>query len=489
MFAHLRLCLFLFLMTIPGLMLVFMISERRQMPEIGYSDGIMYVDWNANISVEENDRRMGEVLRLCDDQTQTYTSMVGSQDFMLFHTREISSSEALAYLKGKNEELYEECQKRLQACISQRYPEATVSFAPSGNLFDLIFSSGQPELCIKLQDHLGHRPSVNQAEAYVDSLRRHFPSLDIPSVVVEDNLVLEADVEQMSLYGISYDQLYDRLRQMTGSNEVLRIHQGVVSQPVVVGATVADRNTLMAASIKNQAGVDVPLQLLLKERKESEFKHLYGSEEGEFYPIELSTTKGHVSDVLDFVARSNQKSGELRASVSGDYFLSQQAVQQMVGVLLVSVLLLFFILAAQFESLVQPFIILSEIVLDIFVVLVILYLLRLAIDLMSMTGLIVMAGIVINDSILKVDTINGHRKSGMPLFESIVKAGRERLLPILMTSLTTIFSLVPFLSGGSIGADLQFPLSLTILVGMVVGTGVSIFFVPILYYVIYRKRK
>lgn len=77
-------------------------------------------------------------------------------------------------------------------------------------------------------------------------------------------------------------------------------------------------------------------------------------------------------------------------------------------------------------------------------VLVILYLLRLAIDLMSMTGLIVMAGIVINDSILKVDTINRHRKSGMPLFESIVKAGRERLLPILMTSLTTIFSLVPF---------------------------------------------
>ena len=234
--------------------------------------------------------------------------MVGSQDFMLFHTREISSSEALAYPKGKNEELYEECQKRLQACISQRYPEATVSFAPSGNLFDLIFSSGQLELCIKLQDHLGHRPSVNRAEAYVDSLRKHFPSLDIPSVVVEDNLVLEADVEQMSLYGISYDQLYDRLRQMTGSNEVLRIHRGVVSQPVVVGATVADRNTLMAASIKNRAGVDVPLQLLLKERKESEFKHLYGSEEGEFYPIELSTTKGHVSDVLDFVARSNQKS-------------------------------------------------------------------------------------------------------------------------------------------------------------------------------------
>lgn len=486
-FAHLRLCLCLSLLAIPGLILVFLVSDKRQMPEMNYSDGMMYVDWNANVSVEENDRRIGEVLRQCDDLTETYTSMVGSQDFMLFHTREISSSEALVYLKAKSEEMYSECQKKLQACISQRYPNATVSFAPSGNLFDLIFSSGQPELCINLQNQMGHRPSVEQAEAYVDSLRKCFPSLDIPSVVVEDNLVLESDVEQMSLYGITYDLLYDRLRQISGSNEVLHIHQGAADKPVIVGATEADRNTLMAASVKSPSGVDIPLLLLLKERKEADFKHLYGSEEGEFYPIEVNA-KGHVKDVLEFVRHHNQKSGELRASVGGDYFLSRQAIQQMAWILGVSILLLFFILAAQFESLVQPFIILSEMVLDIFVVLVILYLLRLPIDMMSMTGLIVMAGIVINDSILKVDTINWHRRCGMPLLASIVEAGRERLLPILMTSLTTIFSLMPFLSRGSIGAELQFPLSLTILIGMVVGTGVSIFFVPILYYVIYQKK-
>lgn len=486
-FAHLRWCLALSLLAIPGLVLVFLVSDKRQMPEMDYSDGIMYVDWNTNISAEENDRRIGEVLAGCDDLTQTYTSMVGSQDFMLFHTREISSSEALVYLKGKSEQMYRECQKKLQSCISQKYPDATVAFAPSGNLFDLIFTSGQPDLCIKLQNQSGHRPSVEQAVSYVDSFRRRFPSLDIPPVVVEDNFVLEADVEQMSLYGISYEQLYDKLRQMTGSNEVLRINHGSVTKPVIVGATEADRNSLMAASIQSQAGVAVPLELLMKESKVSDFKHLYGSEEGEFYPIEVNA-KGRIRDVLDEVAQSNRRSHEIKASVSGEYFQSQQAIKQMAWVLLVSILLLFFILAAQFESLVQPFIILSEMVLDIFVVLVVLYLLRLPIDLMSMTGLIVMSGIVINDSILKVDTINRHRKSGMPLLESIVKAGRERLLPILMTSLTTIFSLLPFLSRGSIGADLQFPLSLTILVGMVVGTGVSIFFVPVLYYVIYKKK-
>lgn len=191
---------------------------------------------------------------------------------------------------------------------------------------------------------------------------------------------------------------------------------------------------------------------------------------------------------MDYVSQYNLRNKTVRATAVGDYFESKQLIIDLTWVLGVSVLLLYFILSAQFESLILPFIILTEIVVDVFVVLSMLYLLGLSIDLMSMTGIIVMAGIVINDSILKVDTINRHRKEGMELMEAIALAGRERLFPIIMTSLTTIFSLLPFLSRGSIGADLQFPLSLTILIGMVVGTGVSIFFVPILYYSIYKKK-
>ena len=111
---------------------------------------------------------------------------------------------------------------------------------------------------------------------------------------------------------------------------------------------------------------------------------------------------------------------------------------------------------------------------------------------MSMTGLVVMSGIVINDSILKIDTVNhnAHRASGTQrgLLRAIMEAGHRRLRPIVMTSLTTILALVPFLSHASLGATLQYPLSLTLIIGMSVGTLVSLFFVPMLYFVIYRKR-
>jgi multidrug efflux pump subunit AcrB len=151
--------------------------------------------------------------------------------------------------------------------------------------------------------------------------------------------------------------------------------------------------------------------------------------------------------------------------------------------------LLFFILAAQFESLLQPFIILSELIIDIFAAMLVLWICGVSLNLMSMIGIVVMCGIVINDSILKVDTINRLRKDGMGLKHAIMEAGGRRLKSILMTSLTTILAIAPFLVRGDMGSDLQYPLSLALIAGMVAGTLVSVFFIPLAYYVIYKNTE
>ena len=94
---------------------------------------------------------------------------------------------------------------------------------------------------------------------------------------------------------------------------------------------------------------------------------------------------------------------------------------------------------------------------------------------------------IINDSILKVDTINKLYRSGVPLLKAVWSAGHRRLKPIVMTSLTTILAIAPFLVRGDMGSDLQYPLSLALISGMIAGTFVSVFFVPLAYYVIYKK--
>ena len=134
-------------------------------------------------------------------------------------------------------------------------------------------------------------------------------------------------------------------------------------------------------------------------------------------------------------------------------------------------------------------IILSEIVIDLAFSLVVLWLTGTSINIMSLIGIVVVCGIVINDSILKIDTINRLVKEGWEIDAAIHEAGHRRLKAIIMTTLTTILSVAPFLSRGTIGDDLQYPMALVIIAGLTAGTIISLFYVPALYSVIYKKRR
>ena len=107
---------------------------------------------------------------------------------------------------------------------------------------------------------------------------------------------------------------------------------------------------------------------------------------------------------------------------------------------------------------------------------------------MSAIGIIVTCGIVVNDSILKLDAINEERAAGTPLIEAIHIAGQRRLRPIIMTSLTTIFAMLPVLFTSDMGSELQRPLGIAMIGSMAVGTLVSIFIIPLIYFLIYRKN-
>ncbi len=165
-------------------------------------------------------------------------------------------------------------------------------------------------------------------------------------------------------------------------------------------------------------------------------------------------------------------------------------LDELVVILFISILLLmYFILAAQFESFMQPLLVLMEIPIDVAFALVLLWVCGHTLNLMSAIGLIVTCGIIINDSILKLDAINELRKEGVPLLEAIHEAGRRRLRPIIMTSLTTIFAMVPLLFSFDLGSELQKPLSIAMIGTMTIGTLVSLFIIPLLYWFIYRNKE
>ena len=267
-----------------------------------------------------------------------------------------------------------------------------------------MLDTKQSPLVVRLQDADGGRPTVGQARAFTDSLRRRFPGVYVPKVEVDNNLVCKADIWQMAIYGISYAQLLGRLRELTGTNRVMEISDGDRAVPVVIGTGGTDREQILGASIANGQGVDVPVSLILRDSVVDDFKRLHASGSGEYYPVALDAEGATVRQMMEYADSLQAANKDMSVSYAGDYFASRELVEELAVVLAVALLLLFFIMAAQFESLVQPLIILSEIALDCFVVLLVMQVLGMSLNLMSMIGIVVMSGIVINDSILKIDT-------------------------------------------------------------------------------------
>jgi hydrophobic/amphiphilic exporter-1 (mainly G- bacteria), HAE1 family len=163
----------------------------------------------------------------------------------------------------------------------------------------------------------------------------------------------------------------------------------------------------------------------------------------------------------------------------------QDDIGEMLGqlgwVLLISLLLIYMILASQYESVLVPFIILSAVPMALIGAVFLLALTGTSINLVAMIGMVVLAGIAANDAIVKVDFILRRRRAGMDCNASIIEAGKLRFRPILMTTVTLIFGLLPMAVFAGAENQLQHPLAIAVLGGIVTSTMLTLFVIPVMY--------
>jgi CzcA family heavy metal efflux pump len=174
--------------------------------------------------------------------------------------------------------------------------------------------------------------------------------------------------------------------------------------------------------------------------------------------------------------------------VGGNVEQQQKTFRDLLLAFSLAILLVYVIMASQFQSLLDPFIIMFTVPLGIVGVFWMLFLTNTTLSVTSFQGIIVMVGIVVSNGILLVDYTNRLRTSGLPLYEAVVKAARTRLKPILMTSLATVLGLIPMAIGLG-GESTQAPLAIAVIGGLTVSTFFTLFFVPALYTVFEERYK
>ena len=179
---------------------------------------------------------------------------------------------------------------------------------------------------------------------------------------------------------------------------------------------------------------------------------------------------------------------EVRLEVGGENEEMRRSFRGLMIAFVLASILVYMVLAAQFESFSHPFTILMAVPLAIVGAVLALVVTGQGINTMSLIGLVILVGIVDNDAIVKVDFINQARASGLGIREAIVEGGRKRLRPIVMTTVTTIVGLLPMALGFGRGAELQRPLAIVVIGGLAVATLLTLVVIPVIYMLIEGAR-
>lgn len=483
--------LFIAVLMVIGLSLSFFLKVE-QMPPLEIHEMIVKTDWNSSIHIDENQRRVNQLIARFKDQCEEISCFAGEKQFFLNREVNQNLNEAELYVKTKDNKSLQKLLPEIQQYIRRNYPEARTELNKVKNLFEQMFADEEAPLVLNLSGVQDRQAvPVGQMNEFIDHLNRKMPGLVLNRPSSVERIALHLLPDRLAIYKIDQNTVIYELEKNISKNNIGKLNTGSRYIPMVITENERTlREILSTTQIPTIDGKSyIPAESLVELTVDYDYKEIIGKKEGIVVPVSVYNTGDSTRRILETV-REEARANDLDVHFEGSLFSGTQTLWEMSLIIVVAILMLYFILAAQFESLGMPLIILIEIPIDIAFTVITLWFFDISINLMSMIGIIVMCGIIINDSILKIDTIIRLRKEeGYSLTEALHEGGVRRLKPILMTSLTSIVAMIPLLWGNDIGSQLQRPLAITMISGMSFGTIVSLYFVPLCYYYIARRGR
>ncbi|GHT65312.1 cation transporter [Bacteroidia bacterium] len=493
-FSHKTLTGVLCIAMLPLCVVFFLIIPKEKMPDIKQNELLVTIDWNENIHLQENYERCLKLANVLSDLSEENATLTGQQQFALNREKEQTSSEAQFYVRTQTAAGISTLKSKLTVYFSQNYPGALFSFSPTGTIFEKIFSTGEADLVIEYYTTNKTKEivisTIRSQEKHVETITGETPVGNS----FQHQLNLQIDREKLLLYNVPYDLVYRTLRTAFKENRFATLRSQQQYLPVILGddektiRDILDETLIETSSNADGSRNKLALSTFVTATPSEDLKVIVAGKAGEYLPLYYYDTN-QPEKIIATVEKDALQDKNWEVDFSGTFFSNKKMINEIIVILFVSILLMFFILSAQFENFKQPLIVLFEIPIDIAFALGLLLITGHSLNLMSAIGLVVTSGIIINDSILKVDVMNQLRKEGFALMDAIHEAGRRRLKAILMTSLTSIVCMIPLLFTNDLGSQLEKPLAIATIGGMLMGTPVSLFVVPLIYWWIYRREE
>ncbi|ACB85513.1 efflux RND transporter permease subunit [Natranaerobius thermophilus] len=336
---------------------------------------------------------------------------------------------------------------------------------------------------------------MEELESISDEIAEN--ALTVPGVVntttnFEDaTMEIQIDVDEASAdsYGLTTVTIGNFVRQVSEGELVSFYREGGEEYDITMemepsqGISVS---TLESLLINTPTGEQVPLEEVASlemaetpRQIEREDRVRTGTVGVQIEGRDIGRTAGDIREVLD---ESIELPPDYTMDFGGTYEMMMESFEGLGLALILAVLLVYMVMAAQFESLLYPFIVMFTIPLALIGVILALLVTGHSLSIVAFMGVIMLAGIVVNNGIVMVDFINKlYHEQGYNRIEAIVTAGKIRLRPILMTVLTTILGMLPMASGAGEGAEVRAPMAIAIIGGLAVSTIITLVLIPVVY--------
>lgn len=378
-------------------------------------------------------------------------------------------------------------------------PGGRVFIRPSAGALSFLRFGGADPVAVEIRGHdLDRALAVGQQ---VREILEAVPGITDAAVSREERVpevVVRIDAERAVALGLTPAQISTALRTAVAGSVATILREGGREQDVVVRLSGGDRlasSEVLALPLITPSGRRIALgqvaQLVRGEAPTSIFR--VGRQR-------VTTVTAGISG-RDFGSVMADVRARLAAlplpdgfSIAlGDEYEQQQAAYRQLGLgFVVALLLVYAVMAIQFEALLEPLLIMGAVPFALSGALLTLFLTDTTLNIQSLIGLIVLTGVIVNNAIVLITFIlDLRRRDGLPLHEAAVTGATTRLRPVLMTTITTVVGLLPVAIGFGEGAELQVPLARSVLGGLLLGTLVTLIFIPTLYVAVeeFRQRR
>jgi multidrug efflux pump subunit AcrB len=390
---------------------------------------------------------------------------------------------------------------RIRRRLKSEVPEMS-AFFQSGGLQDAVLNTGLPA---PIDVQVGGDDLQKTYAAAVQLMRqiRKVPGVSdvfIPQDLDYPALRMVVDRERAAQLGLNQKEVVDNIITALTSNGMIAPSYWIdpktgndymltVQYPETAIKSFADLKEIPLRSPGNAQPTTLDaVGNLVRLESPTEVDHYQIQREIDIYVNPATEDLGSVASAIDRILAGTSLTPGVRVNLRGMVQGMRSSFSSFGLGLVLSIVLLYLILVAQFKSFVDPLLILLAVPTGITGVLIILFVTGTTLNVQSLMGVIMMVGIVVSNSILIVDFAHRLEEQGMDVREAVITSCRIRLRPILMTSLATVIGLIPLALKLGTGSEAYAPLARAIVGGLTVSVALTVFLVPAAYLMVYRNK-